>query len=293
MALNRRSFLKTLGMAGLTLTVGKSFSASGTGHKKKDPVEFYGILYDSTLCVGCQSCEYACADQYGLPSPKDAPAPGVLRKTNDKQRVAVNCFNTSKGKQFMRKACNHCNEPACASACLTKAMLKTEEGPVIWREEKCMGCRSCMTSCPFDIPKFEFNNPNPKIQKCAMCYNLMKKGEKPACVDACPKDAIIFGKRRDLIEIARIRIYKEPDKYNHNIYGEHEVGGTGLLYITAVPFEELGLRKDLGTTAYPEYNKNFLYSVPAVLVLWPAFLLGLYNSTVERKKFIKEKEEQS
>ena len=289
MGLDRRSFLKTLGVAGATLTVGKSLASSSPD--AMSDTEFYGILYDSTLCVGCQSCEFACAETYELPFPTELTEPGVIKKTTDKQRVMMNCYPTSKGDQFVRVSCNHCNEPACASACLTKAMLKTEEGPVIWREDKCMGCRSCMISCPFDIPKFEFDSPNPKIQKCRMCYEMMQDGQKPACVDVCPPEALTFGKRRDLIEIARTRIYAEPEKYNHAIYGEHEVGGTGLLTIASVPFEELGMRKDLGTKSYPEYNKTFLYSVPAVLILWPAFLLGLNNSFFERKKRIKQEKE--
>ena len=283
MEIDRRNFLKTLGAAGVSLTVGQSFGAISS---TKSDIEFSGVLYDSTLCVGCQNCEYACAEQYELPPAEDGPEAGVVRKTDETRRVVVNSYNTSKGEQYIRGACNHCNEPACASACLTKAMLKTDEGPVIWREDKCMGCRSCMISCPFDMPKFEYNSPNPKIQKCRMCYELLQEGGVPACVDACPAEALLFGKRRDLIEIARTRIYAEPEKYNHAIYGEHEVGGTGVLYIASVPFEELGLRQDLGTTSYPEYNKTFLYSVPAVLILWPAFLLGLSKSFIERKKNI-------
>jgi Fe-S-cluster-containing dehydrogenase component len=281
MGVNRRNFLKALTVLGGTLTVGKSFSAPGID--EKSGIEFYGILYDSTLCVGCQACEVSCAEKYGFPSPVDVPAPGVIRKTDETRCVAINSFNTSKGEQYMRTACNHCNEPACASACLTKAMLKTDEGPVIWREEKCMGCRSCMIACPFDIPKFEFNSPNPKINKCRMCYELLKEGVKPVCVENCPAEALLFGKRRDLIEIAKSSIYSEPEKYNHSIYGEHEVGGTGVLYLSSVPFEELGLRTDLGTVPYPEFNKTFLYSVPAVLILWPAFLLGLHNAFIGRK----------
>ncbi len=283
MSIVRRDFLKFLGLAGTTLTVGKSFGAT---NKKKDDVEFYGILFDSTLCVGCQSCEYACAELYALPDPTGAPESGVVRKTDESSRVVINSYNTSKGEQFIRNACNHCNNPACASACLTKAMLKTDEGPVIWREEKCMGCRSCMISCPFDMPKFEYDNPNPKIQKCRMCFELLQEGSIPKCVENCPAEAILFGKRRDLIEISNARIYAEPEKYNHHIYGEHEVGGTGVIYLASVPFEELGFRNDLGSTSYPEYNKTFLYSVPAVLVLWPAFLLGLNNSILERKNKI-------
>ena len=289
MSFDRRNFLKTLGVLGVTFSMEKGFGASL--HKKND-IEFYGILYDSTRCVGCQSCEIACANQYGLTEPEDYPQPGVIRKTDEQRRLVINSFNTSKGEQYMRMACNHCNNPACASACLTKAMYKTDEGPVIWRENKCMGCRSCMISCPYDIPKFEYDSPNPKIQKCRMCYELIQEGGMPACVENCPAEALLFGKRRDLIEIARQRIYADPETYHHAIYGEHEVGGTGVLYLAAVPFEELGLRTDLGTTAYPEFSKTFLYSVPAVLILWPAFLLGLNNSFNERKRN-RDKEELS
>ena len=281
MGISRRNFFQTLGVVGGTLTLGKSFGASPDD--EENDIEFSGILYDSTLCAGCQSCEYACAEEYEFPYPEDMPEPGLIREPNETRRITVNCFETSQGEQYMRMACNHCNSPACASACLTKAMVKTDEGPVIWREDKCMGCRSCIISCPFDIPKFEYNSPNPKIQKCRMCFENIREGSKPVCVDNCPTEALLFGKRRDLLEIARARIYAEPDKYYHKIYGEHEVGGTGVLYLASVPFEELGLRTDLGNTAYPEYNKTFLYSVPAVLVLWPVFLLGLHNASDERK----------
>lgn len=281
MSNNRRNFLKTLGVAGGSLAFSKSLAASsGTN---KDKTEFYGILYDSTRCFGCQSCEMACADAYGFDYPEDYPEAGVVRKTNTSQRLVVNAFETSKGEQYMRSACNHCSSPACASACLTKAMLKTEAGPVIWRESKCMGCRSCMIACPYNVPKFEYDSPNPKIQKCRMCYEKLQEGEAPACVTECPAEALLFGKRRELIETARERIYADPDTYHHEIYGEHEAGGTGVLYLTGVPFEELGLRTDVGNVSYPERNKTFLYSVPAVLVLWPAFLLGLRNASDEVK----------
>ena len=82
----------------------------------------------------------------------------------------------------------------------------------------------------------------------------------------------------------------DPDDYYHHIYGEHEVGGTGVLYLSAVPFKDLGFREDLGKTAYPEYNKTFLYSVPIVLILWPVFLLGLHKSTKENKQLNKTNE---
>jgi NAD-dependent dihydropyrimidine dehydrogenase PreA subunit len=154
-------------------------------------------------------------------------------------------------------------------------MFKTATGPVIWRPAKCMGCRFCMISCPFDVPKFEYHEWNPKIQKCDLCSERLTAGQKPACVDACPTDALMFGSKRDLMEVARVRIYNHPDRYVHRIYGEFEVGGTGWLYLSAVPFEQIGFRDDLGTTPYPEYTRDFLYGVPLALFGLPALMLGL------------------
>ena len=108
-----------------------------------------------------------------------------------------------------------------------------------------------------------------------MCFERLGDGKKPACVTACPTDTLMFGTRIQNLEIARHRIYSHPDKYVHHIYGEHEVGGTGYIYLAAVPFEQLGFRTDLGKTPYPEYTKEFLYAVPMILFGVPAFLLGL------------------
>jgi hypothetical protein len=112
-----------------------------------------------------------------------------------------------------------------------------------------------------------------------MCFERLQEGEEPACVSECPEEAIIYGKRRDLIKEARKRILENPEQYHDHIYGEREVGGTGYLYLSSVPFEQIGMRIDLGSTAYPEYTKTFLYSVPVVLTLWPAFLLALNKAT--------------
>lgn len=173
----------------------------------------------------------------------------------------------------------HCNQPACASACLTKAMLKTKEGPVIWRGQKCMGCRYCMVSCPFDVPKFEFYSSNPKIQKCTMCYDRIKDGKIPACAENCPAEAITYGTRRAMLTEARKRIVENPGVYVDEIYGEQVAGGTAFLYLSPVPFNELGLNTRLQNDSYPELSKGFLYSVPSVFVLLPPILLGIYEAT--------------
>jgi Fe-S-cluster-containing dehydrogenase component len=278
--MDRRDFLKAFGVASGTLILNNN-------HLKADEIsedqELMGILVDTTLCEGCRTCEAICAEVNGLPEPDwDVDVLETERTTKETQFTLINGYETEKGEVYVKRQCMHCNQPACASACLTKAMLKTEKGPVIWQANKCMGCRYCMVSCPFDIPKFEHHSANPRIRKCSMCWERLQAGEQPACVENCPAEAVLYGKRRDLIEIARKRIYQDPDNYVHHIYGEHEVGGTGYLYLANVPFEELGFRTDLGKRPIPESTTDFLYGVPIVLTLWPAFLLALSNSTKPR-----------
>ena len=142
-----------------------------------------------------------------------------------------------------------------------------------------MVCRYCMVSCPFDIPKFEYHSANPKIEKCTMCYERIKDGKVPACVENCPAEAIIFGKRRDLLKEARKRIVENPKQYVDYIYGEHEAGGTGLICLSSEPFEKMGLKTTLQKSSYPALSKGFLYSVPTIFVLWPALLLGMHEAT--------------
>jgi formate dehydrogenase iron-sulfur subunit len=277
MSIDRRNFFKVLGVAGLTLAIGSLFKAKAA--PTSSDKEFSGMLYDSTRCLGCQSCERACATANKLPEPKDAPKAGIIRKTDETRRTVINTYKTSKGELNIKKQCMHCNEPACAAACLTQAMYKTKEGPVIWRADKCMGCRYCMVSCPFDSPKFEYHSSNPKIVKCTMCYDRLLEGEIPACAYACPGDALLFGTRKELITEARKRIVENPKDYNDYIYGEHEVGGTSFLYLSSVPINELGFNTSIQKKSYPELTKGFLYSVPTVFILWPSLLLGIYEAT--------------
>lgn len=276
MSINRRNFFKVLGVTGVSLTTGKALARSP---ERESDTEFKAILYDSTRCAGCQACEFACAEANGLAAPTDMPEAGVVRKTDETRRSVINAYNTSVGEVYVKKQCMQCNDPACTAACLTQAMYKTEEGPVIWRGNKCMGCRYCMVSCPFDIPKFEYHSPNPKIEKCNMCFDRIKDGELPACVENCPAEALVFGTRREMIAEARRRIVENPGQYVDHIYGENEAGGTGFLYLSPVPFEELGFNTTLQKSSYPALTKGFLYSVPSIFVLWPAILLGIHEST--------------
>lgn len=282
MGLHRRDFLKTLGVVGATLAVGKNFGATPNS-KTGTETEFYGMLYDPIACLGCNKCEINCAEAHGLPVPAKAPEAGIIRNTTEKQRTVVNTYKTSKGEVFLKKQCMHCNEPACAAACLTQAMHKTKEGAVIWRSGKCMGCRYCMVSCPYDIPKFEYNSPNPKIEKCDLCYERTLEGKMPVCAEKCPGDALLFGPRRELIAEARKRIAENPKDYSDVIYGEHDAGGTGYLILSPVPMDELGFNPKIQKESYPALSKGFLYSVPSVFVLLPPLLLGIHEATKTNK----------
>jgi Fe-S-cluster-containing dehydrogenase component len=287
--MDRRTFLKTSATAGAAVLPLSNASAKAA----KEGTEFIGVLCDTTRCIGCRSCEVACSRVHSeelhgfVPDINNDNALEKIRDTSDRQWTVVNRFKTEKGDVFVKRQCLHCWQPACAAACLVNAMHKTKNGPVTWDGDKCMGCRFCMVSCPFDIPKAEYLSWNPRIQKCNLCYERLQQGKKPACVEACPTDTLMFGTKRQLMEIARHRVYSHPDKYVHQIYGEHEAGGTGWLYLSAVPFDQIGFRTDLGTTPYPEYTKQFLVSVPLILFGVPAFLLGL-NELADRKKEVRE-----
>lgn len=287
MSIDRRNFFKTVGIAGVTLAMGKSSEAASTETNK---VEFRGMLYDATRCVGCQDCEKACAKANNLPEPTDELQVDVLRKTSEKQRCVINYHTTSKGEVLVRNQCMHCNEPACAAACLTQAMYKTKEGPVIWRGDKCMGCRYCMVSCPFDVPKFEYFSSNPKIEKCDMCYERIIQGQIPACAEACPAEAITFGTRRELLAEARKRIAENLEGYVDQVFGETVAGGTGFLYLSPAPFNEIGFNTKLQNSSYPALTKGFLYSVPSVFVLLPTLLLGIHKATKENQTKSEENE---
>jgi len=275
MALTRREFLGALGTAGAASMV------TGTRLFADEDVEFSGVLVDTTRCIGCRKCELACASVNGNPIPdiEDKSVFESPRSTSTRAWTVVNRYETEKGTIIVKRQCMHCNQPACASACLVKAMLKKKEGPIIWRESKCMGCRYCMISCPFDIPKFEYESPVPKIQKCHFCYTRLEEGKNPACVDACPVEALSFGTRRSLLKAAETRINSNPDRYHDHIYGEMEAGGTGWIYLSGVSFDRIGFNTNIARTPYPEYTKGFLYSVPFVFVLLPSFLLGISHLT--------------
>jgi len=300
MSVSRRRFLTWMGGASLATAVGQKAYAGTTKEFEGYP-DSLGVLHDTTLCVGCRRCEEACNKVNDLPAPdvsfRDESVLNQERRTTAKAYTVVNKYADADrpgGVTFRKLQCNHCKEPACASACFVKAFKKTPEGAVVYDASVCVGCRYCMVACPFNIPAYEYEKVlDPKIMKCTMCHPRILEGKIPGCVEACPVEALSFGKREDLIKIARDRIRKYPEKYVDHIYGEYEMGGTNWLYITGTPYEEIGMREDLGTTSAPELTAGALGAVPIVVGLWPVLLTGIWAMTQRREKISSEEKRQA
>lgn len=287
MRLTRRSFFK---MAGATAGSGIALSAQARTNVDEDRLP--GVLVDTTRCVGCRACEAACAEANDLPAPPEGDE--VLSKVRDTTTTAFTVVNRTEapngGDRFGKKQCMHCLAPACASACPVRALDKKPNGPVTYDASKCMGCRYCMVACPFDVPRYEYEALAPRVRKCTFCAPRQAKGLPPACAEACPSGALTFGKRHELLEEAKRRIYSEPDKFVHRVYGEHEAGGTSFIYISDVPFEKLALQAGVPEKPYPELVAGALGAPPLVMTLWPPLLMGLYAFSKRREEV--EKDEQ-
>jgi Fe-S-cluster-containing dehydrogenase component len=279
-----------MGAAGLTAL---SARAGATPRHFEGYPQSLCVLHDITLCIGCRSCEAGCNKVNELPAPAvpftDLTVLDKKRRTNPKAYTVVNKFAPSPGGKpiYVKNQCNHCLEPACASACFVRAFTKNRDGSVTYDASVCVGCRYCMIACPFEIPTYEYDEPlTPRIMKCTLCHPRIAKGLLPGCVEACPTEALSFGKREDMIKLARNRINNYPGRYVDHIYGEHEMGGTNWLYLSGVPFRTLGMREDLGITPAPDLTSGALATVPMVAALWPALLTGIYAISKRREKML-------
>ncbi len=286
--LTRRSLLR-IGLAALfsTAVAGRSSPAVARDFSGYDTSK--GVLVDLTRCIGCRSCEEACNREQRLPEPAiafDDPAAfapdehGRQRRPDDTAYTVVHRYETPLADHplFRKIQCNHCLEPACLTACFVNAYTKTPEGAVIYDPSVCVGCRTCMIACPFSIPAFTYASAfEPRIMKCIFCYDTrLVNGLPPACVEACPTEALSFGERTTLLRVARKRIRERPERYVDHIYGEHEAGGTAWLYLSGVPHQEVGFDMSVPKQPIINYVKDFLAIVPMVLTIWPALFAGFH-----------------
>ena len=312
MSLTRRDFLKGA-LAGGTL-LGTAAPAEARPNKTMPP-EALGLLFDSTLCIGCKACVAACKRVNGLPGDPisedlamwDAPL-DISAHTFNIIKVwhsgtATNKDQETDGYAFMKQSCLHCVDPSCVSACPVSAMTKDPvTGIVAYDPGACIGCRYCVAACPFGVPRFEYNKALPKIGKCELCRHRMADGHYAACAEVCPTGATLYGKVSDLSAEARRRLALKPGettsfprgrlggpdwsyqgtaaKYVQQIYGEKELGGTQMIKLAAVPFEKLGHRP-LPERSYASISEGLQHTLYGYLVM-PAVVLGALSVIARR-----------
>ncbi len=291
---NRRNFIKTGALLGAAAS---GLSSTKLKAKPKEILseDRMGVLVDTTVCIGCRNCEWACKNAHGLPtknldSYSDRSVFEKMRRPSEKALTVINQYPNPKNVKIptdVKVQCMHCDHPACVSACIVGAMSKQENGAVIWDTDKCIGCRYCMVACPFQVPAFQYDKAlNPKIMKCDFCFERTKAGKLPACVEICPVETLTYGPRSELIKIARDKIRHNPDRYVDHIYGEYEAGGTSWMYLANQDFAKLAFPKP-GDKPMPGTSESiqhgiFAYFVPPVFFY--AILGGIMWITKKRNE---------
>ena len=294
---SRRQFLQILGLGGATLLTGRNAAASEAHEINNDTV---GMLYDAVKCVGCKACMSACKRvnmEYGGLSYDKAKFDkeglwDAQTELNGNTRTIVKLYKESPQKwSYVKQSCMHCQKPSCVSACPVSAMTRDKvTGIVDYDKSVCIGCRFCQVACSFNIPRFQWDRLNPQIVKCDLCKhtNLAKTGTT-ACAETCPAGAILFGKRKVLLEEAHRRIQESPEKYQKYVYGEKEGGGTNHLYLAAVPYEKIGLPA-LSDKADANFSENIQHTIYKGFIAPVALYSTLCFVAVRNmKKYHKEK----
>ena len=314
MSLSRRRFLQGAAAGAAAVTVPPSSAeAFGPREAKTLPPNAVGMLYDSTLCIGCRACVVACKSANDMPVEQPAhhcgwnegtwdTAEDLSGKTLNVIRVYQDGTKEEKDREtdgyaFVKRHCLHCVDPSCVSVCPVSAMQKDPDTGIVSHDvDACIGCRYFVFGCPFGVPQYQFDDPFGEISKCQMCSHLQAEGELPACCDVCPTGASLFGRvdalqkeaaRRQALTPGEPAIFERGElggdrpsheapaaEYEEHVYGENEVGGTQVLYLTGVPHEKLGLPK-LQRTSYAAISEGIQNTIYRGLAAPIALLAGL------------------
>jgi Fe-S-cluster-containing dehydrogenase component len=303
MSVNRRALLKTLAATGVAAATGAAPALAST--RRKAPPDALGMLYDTTRCIGCKACVVACREANGLTADTDYfegrlyQAPIDL---NGQTKNVIKLYKDGPRRSYVKAQCMHCVDPACTNACMLGALKKKEHGIVAYDPNLCVGCRYCQTACPFNVPKFEWKSAAPKIVKCELCrhravgaslskvdgFTRYAKGNGPACCEVCPRDAVIYGTRDELLAEARRRMKEHPDRYVPKVYGESDAGGTQVLYLSHVPFDKIGL-PTLSDRSVPDPQRTIQHGLYQGFIA-PIALYGVLGAVLWRNRRKSEKE---
>ncbi len=315
--MKRRDFLKLT--AGGTAALACGVAEARPNLEANDNA--IGMLYDSTLCVGCKACVAKCKEVNNMPPEIDGDklawdsARDLSDKTHNVIKVYKNGTATVKdaeidGYCFEKRSCMHCVDPGCVSVCPCTAMrIDAKTGIVTHHPEVCIGCRNCMVGCPYNVPQFEYDNVFGQIQKCEMCnqpgVERIDKGMMTGCAEACPTGATLFGTRETLLDEAKRRmalkpgeIYnypvgdvRKPDKhhekkvpeYKQHIWGEKEAGGTNVMHISSIPFDKLGMPplEERSAASVAETVQHTVYNFMALPAIALAGLAFVVNRNID------------
>ncbi len=312
--MKRRDFLK--GTLGTGAAVVGGIVASPQKAEARPNLEVndnaVGMLYDSTLCVGCKACVSKCKEVNSLPRVKESN----LDAWDEARDLSGDTYNVIKiykngtaetkdveenGFAFEKRSCMHCVDPGCVSVCPVTAMRKDPKtGIVTHHPDACIGCRNCMVGCPYNVPQFQYKKTFGQINKCQMCnqegVGRIDNGQMTGCAEACPTGATLFGTRKELLAEAKRRtelkagdIYNyprgdlsKPDSYHEkevpvykkHVWGEKEAGGTNVMHISSISFDKLGM-PPLGDRSAASISEGVQHSLYSYLALPAVALAGL------------------
>jgi len=286
MTITRRTLLKTAAAG----AVAAAATPAQAAERKTLAPDAEGLLYDSTLCIGCRACVTKCKEANKLPSDVreiEGVAYDAPEDLNASTKTVIQLWADDERSAFIKRQCMHCLDPACVTACMIKAFRKGPKGIVTYEVDRCLGDRYCQVACPFNVPKFEWSKAFPVMVKCELCRH---RKEGPACSEACPRDAVISGKVTDLKAVAHRRMAENPGKYNPRVFGETEAGGTQCLYLApaGVEFEQLGFPK-LDDRPIPEMAVTIQHGIYAYGIFPIVGFVGL-GLVVSRNRKKAEKE---